>query len=334
MARSILVNTLIRQLAIFINLVSKILILVIIGRLYGPEKFGVYSLVFVIYNYLYVFSGIGLKNYVFYQYSKEKHTKLHTDFNNVLSIISFISFFLIFFVLLVLLISGLGKEFLLFSLILNIGIIFDTLSEIFFHFLDSQERMVESSLLRMGANPISLIFISLTILILKFNFIFIFVGFLLSKILIFVLTIIKFKKTFDFKFRITTKPNFKKNFYLFKETIPFALNNFVTLGLNRIDILILSIVANKHAIGIYNSSLSLILRLNSIIRPFINAIFPRLNYYYHNNKIGFKNLFNNSSRIILTSGVYFFLVFFLGGEKIVIFFWGEKFYQLLFLIYF
>ena len=158
---------------------------------------------------------------------------------------------------------------------------------------------------------------------LNLPFQFIFVSYLFSKLFNVFVSLNMFQKKFGLV-ECKIIPS-SESFKMIKESFPFAVNRFVTLGFNRFDILLLSYWGGAVSVGLYNAAITLVLRTNSFVKPFIFALFPALSKNYQSDREQYLRYMKKSTMYILCLAIPVFVIFFLGSDMIITLLYGSKF---------
>jgi len=320
-SKIILSNALFKLASFIFQVLAKLGTLLIIGRIYGVEVFGVYSFVIVLNGLFVHVCNMGWNSYAVYSISKGLHRESEI-INRLFPFAVIGSGFAVAVSFLVLTLLSYNFEITLAVLLLNTSLFFESYILCIKGVFDGNQRMFTSSLIAVVADSILFVCI-VTVALLHFGLHSIFASYILCRFATFYFATTLYKRNYG-KINYKFIPD-KESLSILKKALPFAVNRFATMGFNRFDILLLSYFSGNIVVGVYNAAISLILKLNSLVKPFIFALFPVLSKSYAQDRALYRSYFKKSSKYVIALSIPVFTVFFVVPEKIMVFLYGMKF---------
>jgi len=278
--RRIFLNGVYQASATSVGVLARLGLLALMGRMLGAEGLGIWSIVLVVNGFCMFLANTGMKGYGTYIVAKGDHQPGELlvramPINIVGSLLAFalsIGF---------LKLLNYKDSIVLGAAIVNATLIFDSLLITMTGIFNGKQQMgktgilnllTQSFLLALGV-PGLLYFKSVTVL---------FVALSLSKLILFFIALVMFRRSFG---KLPWQYwGWSSSVKIGRKAFPFAMQNFVNQGFNRVDILILSLFLTEAVVGMYNACIVIALRLNSLIRPFNTSLFPVLTESFETNR--------------------------------------------------
>lgn len=320
-SKTVLSNALYRLVSGFFQILARIGIVIAVGRSFGPEGLGVFSFVIVLNGFLLHLANLGISSFTVYAIAKGEY-KENELIGRVFPFVLSGSILGVAFAFFILKLLTYPNEVVYAALLLNSSLFFESYTKCILGIFDGRQKMKISSLITILGDAILLICV-ISFLFLSLPVHLIFTAYLLTKIVTFVLARIRCAREYG-PTRLTLKPD-TKSMQILRKSLPFAINRFVTMGFNRADILLLSYFSGNMFVGIYNAAISLILRLNSIVKPFIFALFPVLTQKYAENRGMYLNYLRKSTRYVIALAIPVFAVFCIAPDRVISLLYGAKF---------
>lgn len=319
--RQYLLNSASKLTASLAQIILKIGLICLIGRFYGPQIMGIWAILMVISGLCLPLVALGINNYAVFAIAKGHFTEDQVLSEQLKSgFIGYCAALISSLGLLVVL--GYSSWIIIAALIVNASLIFEAISFNVQAIFDGKQRMGVSSLISLLGDIFQFVSI-LAAVFLKLDFIFALVGLTISKV-------VNSMAAMWIFYRFTGSiPNIntvlRSRFNITRKAIPFACDNFIVLGYNRSDVLLLSKYCTSELIGIYNAAAIIVLRLNTIIKPFIAAYAPILAERFNSNNAQFTTNVKIGLKYLLLSAMpvlWFILIY---SDHIIIFLYGNKF---------
>ena len=321
--RRIISNSFFRFLSTAVSSLIKIGIIVLLGRSYGPDVLGVWSCVLVINGFCLHIANLGFNGYAVYSIPKREYAEdeLISRMLPVSLVASVIAFALSVYILSVLQYS---RETIHGTMLVNAALIFDSLTLCVRGIFDGNQKMGWSSAVHVFGDIILLAVVGISLFVSSSVF-GVFVAYFVTKAINSCFALFLYWKHYG-GFSISGSLT-KESWGIVKRSLPFAANNFVTLGSNRFDILLLSYFAGPASVGTYNAAMTLLLRLNMVVKPFVFALFPALTEAFGANRAQYLMYLKTSAKYIVSLAIPTFAFFWVASDKIMDFLYGEKFVE-------
>ena len=320
-SKIILSNTFFKLVSFLLQILAKIGILLVIGRSYGVEIFGIFSFALVLNGLFVHICNLGWNSYGVYSIPKGLY-KANEIVNRIFPFAFIGTLFSIAAPLLILSVLDHDSEITISVLLLNSSLLFESYILSIRGVFDGNQQMGKSSLITVVSDSILLICV-VGLMLVQHSLYAIFVAYILGRFIAFCFAIQLYKKNYG-KIEYNLIPD-RESIEIFKKALPFAVNRFVTMGYNRFDILLLSYLSGNIFVGIYNAAIVLILRMNSLVKPFIFALFPVLSQQYDKNDASYLNYVERSTKYIVGVAVPIFALFLVVPHKIISLLYGAGF---------
>jgi len=278
------------------EIVSKLIVFaftILVARNLGVSHFGVYS--FAI-SFVMLFSQLvtlGLPNFLTREISRNKENTSNFIGSSILMCIPTIIFSPLI-MLLIIFILNYNSETQFLVLILGAWISIDALSFIFKSSFYAHERMQYITLINVTFQTARIV---LVFLFLKYGLgvIGVGVGTLLAGTVSLVISVLFFLKIFR-----RLKFNFNTRFWAksLKQSLPFALLAMILGYFGKVDIIMLSLMKDNGAVGLYSASFKFVSMLIFIPAVIVSAAFPRMSQRAFENKELFENLIGKVLKVI------------------------------------
>ncbi|UTB32989.1 MAG: flippase [Methanobacterium sp. ERen5] len=144
--------------------------------------------------------------------------------------------------------------------------------------------------------------------------------YLFSSLLVFILTFIIFSKRF-FMPSIRLDLSFWK--LTLQESFYFGVSSILVVIYFYIDSLMLSVMVNYSAVGIYNAAYKLIFVLMFLPNVFLISIFPLMSQHFESNRELLKVEYEKSVKYLFAIAMFFFVFVLLFADKIIYIIYGS-----------
>lgn len=298
----------------------QLLLFAIIARKLGVEKFGIFTLSITIAGIFGIVSDFGCSNLMIREVSKDK-TKAGIYFINGTIVKIFFHFFLfaIFYISIYYLSDASYNKTILLACVSSTFAIF---SNFYISFFNAAEKMHFTALLS-SLQSILVSIVCLSILLTGFTDVnFIFYGYIVVNFVMLVLSLI-----LDFKVISPRVLNidFKFAYKFLKDSIPFGV--FILGGMLyfQSDTIMLAIMKNEAAVGVYQAPMRLILMLD--IFPFLlsTAMYPTISRFFTRSKHDAINCAAISLKYLFLIGLPAAFGIYIFSDQIVLFIFGNSF---------
>jgi O-antigen/teichoic acid export membrane protein len=318
--KKIAVNTIIQVVGKAITTAIAVVMLAYLARYLGVGGYGDYTTVFAFLGFFAIIADMGLYTVAVREMAKDSKGSVKI-MGNILSL-------RILFAVLVLIIAPIVGYFIpSYSEVVKLGILIATFSSFFvllnqifvsiFQVNLRMDRLVISDVsARMVLFVLTLIFISFGFSLQSFilanviaNLVLVFISFLLSR------KFLAFRPQFDFKY-------WK---YILKESLPLGIVIVLGLIYFKIDTIMLSIMKDNVAVGIYGAPYKILEILITIPSIFMGSVFPLISKYIKEGDSRFKESFKTSFDFMLILAIPLVVGIFLLAKPIVNLILGPEF---------
>jgi O-antigen/teichoic acid export membrane protein len=301
-------------------------LLIYIARYLGEAEFGVYSFAISFTSLFLIFSDIGINQLIIRDIARNK--KITNQYvTNSLIIKLILSFFT--FALIALSINLLQYPQNVINVVYLFGIytILSSFAQLFMSIFQAHEKM-EYNAVVIITEKIILISVGISVLILGYGliqlaYVYVFAGIIETMIglLIFSLKIGKTNNKIEFSIWKT----------LTTGSIPFGLNSFFGMLFFKIDTVLLSLLKNDVAVGIYNAAYNPLLALSSIVSGIISStIYPAMSKYFISSSESLEIITILSSKYLAIIGFPVAVLCLILADKFISLFYGNLYSESIF----
>lgn len=318
--RNIAKNTLVSAISQVIISTLGFFSLIYIARYLGEAEFGKYSFALTFVGFFSILANIGSNNYIIREVSrnKEQTSRYLTSISVIKLILSVPTFASIILAINILDYSHDTK----FAVYLfGIYMILTSFSETFSSIFQAHERMEYNAVVTVIEKSMLIILI-LFILSSGYGLIELAYAYILAGIVAVTLN-------FSIYLLRISWPKLTIDISLWKSivigSVPFGLNAIFGTIFFQIDTIMLSVLINDAAVGIYNAAYNPLLALSIIPGVFISAIYPVMSRYFASSKKSLEIIINLSFKYIAILGFAIAVGSFVLAEQIISFFYIDKF---------
>ena len=288
------------------------------ARYLGVEGFGILSLALSLTGIFGVFTDLGLSTLTTREVSRNKSLagKYIANTAIIKVILAFLTFGLI---ALVVYIIGYPKTVTTVVYLITLSVIVGAFSGIFNSIFQAFEKMEYMSLTIILNAAIMLIGI-LTVIYYGLSIIALSSVYLFSSLIVLVLTFTIYSWKF-FLPKIHVDLKFWKP--TLKQSLLFGISSILVVIYFFIDSVMLSIMVNNSAVGIYNAAYKLIFVLLFIPGVFITSIFPVMSQHFESAKNLLKIEYEKSVKYLFVIAMFLFINILIFSDKIIIIIYGE-----------
>lgn len=299
------------------------LFLIYVARYLGEAEFGIYSFAISFSSIFVIFSDIGISQFIVREIARDKKLSdkyfINASFLKV--ILSFISFSLIFIT-----INLMGYPDDVKNIVYFFGIytILSSFSQMFIAFFQAFEKMEYVALLQILEK---LVLIILGFIVLIANLGLLFLAYVYVIIGIFDVTIgilLVLNKIINKRAKVD--PTILKSLTI--SSLPFGLNSLLGMLFFYIDTVLLSILQNDVAVGIYNAAFNPLLTLSMIISGMVStSMYPVMSRYFISSKDDLETFAIISSKYLSIIGFPIAMICFILADKIIALFYAGQYMQ-------
>ncbi len=263
-------NTIAQIAALASTIVSKLLITIIIARLFGPERVGHFAFVMT-FTLLFTFlasAGVTvalIREVAIHREQVDRYT------GNALSLVILSSLCTLPLMYGVIILMGEAADIRQAILLTGLALAFDSLAQVFNGVFGGVERM-ELGALIIIVQEAAYFVIGGCVLWLELPFLWLFVAYVPSRLMGVVVGFILYRRLFSRWPRLRFDKQFIKS--LARTSFPFAINMALGPVYVQIDIVMLTFYQSRAAIGIYEAAAGLFYRFNVFARMVNNALMP------------------------------------------------------------
>lgn len=269
-ATRVIKNTIAQIIAMASTIVSKLLITIVIARLFGPEKVGDFAFV-TTFILLFTFLSSAGVPWALVRETAIHRDKAHRYASNGLALVSLTGLISVPLMVGIVTLLGYPPSIRLAVALTGSAMILDGLGQMLNGVFSGFERMDLGALIFVVQEVVFLI-VGVIVLALRLPFLWLFAVYVPSRLSGFLSGLLVYRKFFERPLR----PRFEWQFIkeLLRTSLPYAIN--VALGpiYLRIDVVMLSFYQGSTAAGLYEAATTIFYRLNVFARTFNNALLP------------------------------------------------------------
>lgn len=306
-----------------IGAILAFILIIYVARFLGETQFGDYSFAISFTSLFVIFADIGINQLIIREIARDKNltSEYITNVSLIKIVLSVITFGLI-----ALTINLLDYPQYVIYLVYLFGIytLLDSFAQIFMSIFQAFERMEYVAIITI-VTKIVLTVLALYLLILGYELIELAYAYITVGLIEVVLSVlISIKKI--------AKPIIKLNFSLWKQltirSIPFGLNTLFGMMFFRLDSILLSILKNNTAVGIYSAAYNPLLAIGSMLSTIIiSALYPVMSRYYVSSKASLERFTIFSSKYMAIIGFPIAIGSFVLSSKFIGLLYGNQFSQ-------
>jgi len=269
-ATRVIRNTLAQIVAMASMIVSKLLITIVIARLFGPEEVGDFAFV-VTFTMLFTFLSSAGVPWALIRETATHRDEAHRYASNGLGLVSLAGLISVPLMVGIVTLLGYSPGIQLAVALTGLAQVFEGLGQVLNGVFGGFERM-ELGALILIVQEVTFLIVGVLVLTLRLPFLWLFAVYVPSRLAGFLAGLSVYQKFF----RQSLRPCFEWSFIkeLLCTSLPYAIN--VALGpiYLRIDVVMLSFYQGSAAVGFYEAATTIFYRLNVFARTFNNALLP------------------------------------------------------------
>ena len=307
----------------FIIAILGFIFLIYVARYLGEAEYGIYSFAISFTSIFIIFSDIGISQLIVREISRSKSSSneylVNASFLKI--ILSLITFALIFIV-----INLMGYPSIVKYIIYLFGIytILSSFSQMFAAFFQAFEKMEYVAILQLSEKIVLLVF-GFIVLISDLGLLFLAYIYVIVGIFDILLGIFLILKKFG-KQKSRVNYTIMKNLTIY--SAPFGLNALFGVLFFRIDTVLLSLLKNDIAVGIYNAAYNPLLTLTMIISGMVStSVYPVMSRHFVSSKNNIETFTIISSKYLAIIGFPIAIFCFVFADRIISIFYAGQFLQ-------
>jgi O-antigen/teichoic acid export membrane protein len=310
--QTILKNTLWLSLSELISKGVYFLVFVWLARHFGPEIYGQWAFALSFVGICVILVDFGFKTLIIQELARDK-SKSEKYVGNILSIKIILSIF--FFAVVNILVRFLSKDGEIISLVcfLAFYIVLDNFAIFFQAIFRAREKMEYEAMCRitqsMGLITLSAVFIINNSSILVMSYAYIFAALLGVLFSLFLISHYFFKPLLNVDLKIWKD--------IFKKAWPFFFSAVFYMIYFGIGSVMLGIFSNMKEVGFYNAAYNLFIAVFIIPEIITMSFFPKLSYFYKEDKAQFKKMFVNFKLIMIVIGSTSAIILFFFSRRLI-----------------
>lgn len=297
--------------------------LIYIARYLGEAQYGDYSFAISFTSLFVIFADIGINQLIIREIARDKNvtSEYITNVSLIKILLSIITFGLI---ALTINLMNYSQNVVYIVYLFGIYTLLESFAQIFLSIFQAYEKM----------EYVAIVMIVEKIIIISLGFYLIFSGYglielayayVIAGIIEVILSLIISLKKFS-------KPKLKINFSLWKHltigSIPFGLNNLFSMLFFRIDTILLSVLENNVAVGIYSAAYNPLLAIGSVLSTVAtSALYPVMSRYYISSRDSLEKITILSFKYMAIIGFPIAIGCFILANKFIGLFYGNQFSQ-------
>ena len=263
-------NTIAQVVALASTVVSKLLILIVIGRLYGAEQVGDYATVMT-FSLLFTFIASAGLHWSLVREIATHPDKIQQYANHGTFLVMLTGLLTIPLMVGAASLLGYGHDLLLAVGLAAIALLIDCMAQVIGGLFNGLERMELSAIIIIVQEVAFLILVGV-VLFVGLPFLWLFVVYVPSRFLGLLTALVLYKRVTGHGLRFQFNLAFAKS--LLRDAAPYAANMALGPIYLRIDLLMLSYFHGSLAVGLYEAAASIFYRFNILARMFNNALMP------------------------------------------------------------
>jgi O-antigen/teichoic acid export membrane protein len=263
-------NTIAQVVAMTSTVVSKLLITILIARLFGPEQVGQFAFLMTFSMVFTFLSSAGVPLALF------REVAVHRDqvdryVGNGLALVGISGLITIPVMYGVATLMGQPSDIQLAVILAGVALGFDSMAQVLYGAFAGFEQMELGSLIII-AQEVTFLLVGIAILWLGLPFLWLFAVYIPSRLMGLIVGLVTYRRVFDRWVRFQFKWPFVSK--LLRTSLPFAANMALGPVYVQIDIIMLSWYRSEVAIGLYSAATSIFYRFNVFARMINNALMP------------------------------------------------------------
>ncbi len=263
-------NTLAQIVALASTIVSKLLITIVIARLFGPEQVGEFALV-ITFTLLFTFLSTAGVPWALIREIATHRDQAHRYAGNGLTLVALAGLLNVPLMVGTVAVLGYPSHIQLAVALVGLALVSEGLGQVLNGVFSGFERMEWGALILI-VQELTFLIIGVAVLLLRLPFIWLFVVYVPSRLAGFLAGWWAYYRLFGHALR----PAFERPFIcqLLRTSLPYAANMALGPIYLRIDVVMLSIYQGSAAVGFYEAATTIFYRLNVFARTFNTALLP------------------------------------------------------------
>jgi|GEM_PF-1680479 len=263
-------NTLAQIVALASTIVSKLLITIVIARLFGPEKVGDFAFV-ITFTALFTFLSSAGVPWALIRETATHRDEVHRYAGSGLGLVLLTGLMSVPLMVGTVTVLGYSPSIRLAVALTGLALVFEGLGQVLNGVFSGLERMELGALILVVQEVIFLI-IGVVVLILRLPFLWLFAVYVPSRLAGFLAGLLTYRRLFGYSLRPRFEWSFIKD--ILRISLPYAANMALGPIYLRIDVVMLSFYQGSVAVGFYEAATTIFYRLNVFARTFNNALLP------------------------------------------------------------
>lgn len=301
----------------FIGILSSTIIAIFVARYYGVSIYGDYTTAVAFSTFILTFTDLGLDAYLLKEGSRDK-SKIKKYYGNILLIKIAILFISAIFIVVLAKYLGYSQIVIKLILILLPNCIISYVISTFFVIMQLLEKLNVNAKVQIIQ---SILIVAVAILVLVYGCNIYIYSILQSLISIVILVI--YLKIIPVEFLFTTKHS--KN--LIKGSILFGLSSLLFIVYYKVDTVMLSILVDTYAVGIYESAYKVVNILISLIVILDNLVMPKFFKLYKENKEKMFEIYRKLLEFAVVFGISFSIMGMFMSREIINILYGKQYFD-------
>lgn len=263
-------NTVAQLVATASTIVSKLLITIIVARVYGPEQVG--NLAFVLtFTMLFTFLSSAGLSWAMIRESATRRHQIHRYADNGLALVAMASLATIPLMVGIVALMGYSVTLRLAVGLAGLALAFDSMAQLLNGLFGGLERMELGAAIIL-VQELSFLIIGAAVVLLRLPFIWLFTIYVPSKLAGLVTGLLIYHRLFQ---RLP-RPRLEHPFagQLLRTALPYAANMALGPVYVRIDVVLLSLLQGNVAVGLYEAATNIFYRFNILARTLNTALLP------------------------------------------------------------
>jgi O-antigen/teichoic acid export membrane protein len=318
--RKVFMNTAYQIGGQFFHLLLNIVSIALIARYLGVERYGTFSLVFVILSFFIIMADFGVNDIFVRELAKDK-TKISRLVLDLLALKALLGLVCIGLSLGVVGLMGYSREILTLYAWLSISLLFHSLGSVGTNIFRVNLWMERAVLANMAKDAALL---GIVYLVIRFrgDLLAIVGAFVAANLVYLVVTFVLMREVLR-----GPLPPFDPVFWrkIFRSAFPLGLAYIIVALYAGIDVVLLDRMVGDEAVGYYNASYKFVYQAIVIPVALMNSIFPLMSDYWNTNREKLKALFQKAFDYMVLMAIPLGMVVTVTARKLILLIYGEDY---------
>jgi len=314
-------NTLAQLVALASTTVSKLLITIVIARVFGPQEVGDFAFV-ITFTMLFTFFSTAGVTWTLIREVATHREQVQRYADNGLSIVILMGAVTIPLMVAIVALMGYPDTILLAVALAGLALAFDGMAQLLNAVLSGFERMELGAIITI-VQEVTFAVIGVLALALRLPFMWLFAIYAPSKLAGLIVVLPIYRRLFGRALRPRFEWPFVKQ--LVRTSLPYAVNMALGPVYVRIDVVMLSFYQGSAAVGLYEAATSIFYRFNILARTFNLALMPLMAREFETQAERVRKYINAAAKSQIVMGMPLTVLCMMLAERLMLFLYGPDF---------